>query len=798
MKHYFKKIFPIILAMSVLPFPAAGEIAYEREPVFVRVNPDFPSPFGPFQGFGTSLCWWANYLGYSENLTEKAAKLFFSNKDGLGLNVVRYNIGGGDNPKHTHMKHQRPDADMPGVLNPDGTYDFSKDKNQINVLLAAVREGVKYLEAFSNSPPYFMTVSGCTSGHRNPNMDNIDPEKYGEFCDFLTEVLKYFKDTYGIEFDSVDPFNEPDTNYWSYGGRQEGCHVSPGEPQSQIVLTLAKSLKEKGLNTIISAADETNVDTQLKNIYAFSKEALDAIGRINTHTYHGTKKAQLREVVSMNKKDLWMSESDAAYTAGDKAGIMGAALGLAEKISTDMNELMPSAWVIWQIIDQHFDDTFYTRRNFHPEWGYWGCAIADHSKEDIILTKKYYAFGQFSKFIRPGYIQVETSDKYTVAAYDPETGAVVLVVTNLNSQDLDYTFDLSGFSYLGTNVSAYRTSLEENWAKLPSFEIDSNQLKVNIKGNSITSFVIMPNISGREVIIGNEKGASLGAFTIEKADGAYKIFGENKKALKSDLTFGDFTNDDLWEISPKEDGTYEIVNAKTKKALTSIENSFSYEGNLTRFRITLNEKPLKIELSAPNKLISVGEKIKITSNVPDLIFTVSDDTKAKIDEAGNFEALSGGVVTVKATSKNDPYNYKTLDLTIIGDGYVRFYNRACFGLLDDHSIFEIDKVTNSPTSYWKIIKTPDGYDLVDKNGDVLYVEYIEEDDVYKLKKKKYEKPLSVFDLKVNTDGFVSIVDKASNKAITMSSFGAKRPVYVIKMLDYHDEINQNFRISNFN
>ena len=50
---------------------------------------------GEFEGWGTSLCWWANRIGYSDKLTEEAAKLFFS-PEGLDMNIGRYNVGGGD------------------------------------------------------------------------------------------------------------------------------------------------------------------------------------------------------------------------------------------------------------------------------------------------------------------------------------------------------------------------------------------------------------------------------------------------------------------------------------------------------------------------------------------------------------------------------------------------------------------------------------------------------------------------------------------------------------------------------
>ncbi len=80
---------------------AAGKAA--SADVSVKLNPSDASPFndtdgdgfGEFEGWGTSLCWWANRLGYDETLTQEAARVFFSD-EGLDMNIGRYNVGGGD------------------------------------------------------------------------------------------------------------------------------------------------------------------------------------------------------------------------------------------------------------------------------------------------------------------------------------------------------------------------------------------------------------------------------------------------------------------------------------------------------------------------------------------------------------------------------------------------------------------------------------------------------------------------------------------------------------------------------
>ena len=74
---------------------AAGEQAENQAAdVNVSIQPDIASKFndtnqdgwGEFEGWGTSLCWWANRLGYSEELTQQAADVFFS-ENGLNMNI---------------------------------------------------------------------------------------------------------------------------------------------------------------------------------------------------------------------------------------------------------------------------------------------------------------------------------------------------------------------------------------------------------------------------------------------------------------------------------------------------------------------------------------------------------------------------------------------------------------------------------------------------------------------------------------------------------------------------------------
>ena len=130
----------------------------EERTVVIDLADKSPINDGVFEGWGTSLCWWANRVGGNEKLSNELVDLFFTMDKGIGLNIVRYNIGGGDEPSHNHIT--RSDSAMPGFwknVDADGNfeYDWTADSRQRNILrkvVSKVDENELIIEFFSNSP----------------------------------------------------------------------------------------------------------------------------------------------------------------------------------------------------------------------------------------------------------------------------------------------------------------------------------------------------------------------------------------------------------------------------------------------------------------------------------------------------------------------------------------------------------------------------------------------------------------------------------------------------------------------
>ena len=344
-----------------------------------------------------------------------------------------------------------------------------------------------------------MTNSVCSSGAKNAGQNNLKDDAYEAFSKYLADVVEHFKTNWGISFQSISPMNEPYTKYCgAFSNKQEGCHFDQGNSQSKIIIALNNALLNRRLRDIqISATDETSIDTQITYFNKLSNEAKKIITRIDTHTYGGSNRKDIREFDQKNGKNLWMSEVDGGNAEDINAGEMGAGLWLANRIILDLNGLRSSSCILWQLIDNHISKDGYNGKKdsemVNLNGGYWGVAVADHDKQEIILTQKYYVFGQFSRYIRV-VIQLFLEQVILLLLWIEMEKKLVIVVTNTAGIEKSVDFDLSSFSAVGKNVSVIRTSGSvsngEKWAQLSPISTNGKGFNAKLKANSVATFII--------------------------------------------------------------------------------------------------------------------------------------------------------------------------------------------------------------------------------------------------------------------------------------------------------------------
>ena len=413
--------------------------------------------------------------------------LTFDPVKGLGLNMVRYNIGGA---KSSADKNLRPGADIESYLLPDSkTYDWTKDEGQRWVLNEAKKRIAKdefKAEAFSNSPPYFMTISNQSSGNVD-GKSNLKPEEYQNFADYLTTVVKNFNDEWGITFNTINPMNEPSTNYWKKGGNQEGCDFDTPEEKDNIFGQMSKGLAKKGLSTKLSGFDETGIDYSSKTIQSASNETLSAISQFNAHDYGDGSRIKLRDIASSSGKPLYMDEICTSGGAGHDANDMDNGLKLADYMFKDLRDMKTTGSDIWQVVD---DEEMNKSNN--SNWGLISAYWSGSNAEKYFITKQYYAMAHFSKFIRAGYKIIDANNSNVVAAIDPTSQKLVLVTRNTSEDDEPLVLDVSKFDTTGATIKAYRTTSAESLADVSSdgVALTNRILKDNLPAKSMVTYVI--------------------------------------------------------------------------------------------------------------------------------------------------------------------------------------------------------------------------------------------------------------------------------------------------------------------
>ena len=434
-----------------------------------------------FDGWGVSLCWWAGMCGkWSEKKIDEIVT-WMTSPTGLNCSHFRYNIGGGDDPENKnctphHMGNGKGlRAEMEGFKDFSGdAYHWDRDEAQRKIMLK-IREKRPdaVFEAFSNSCPYYMTYSGCVSGNTDGGKDNLKPEYYEEFAHYLVDVCKHYKDEYGIDFKTLEPFNESVTNYWYANGPQEGCHFDYAS-QVKFIKVLKPILDASGLSTVISASDETNVGLAVNGYKAYKQGGvLSKIGQWNTHTYSGSNadRVHMAFLAHQDNMPLWMSEVGAGGNG------IGGNLSLTQKLFDDMRYLQPETWIDWQYMEEANDQ--------------WCTIWGSFSQQTYSRVKNFYVRQQCSRFIKSGYNIVASLNDQSLAAMNEAQDTLVLVLLNEGSQAY-HCVDLKQFATLpdASAIKAYRTSSTESLKSVEDFTLEGGSLMVKLPTQSITTLVL--------------------------------------------------------------------------------------------------------------------------------------------------------------------------------------------------------------------------------------------------------------------------------------------------------------------
>jgi O-glycosyl hydrolase len=429
---------------------------------------------------------------------------------GIGLSLWRFNLGAGSAEQGRESQINR-STRTECFLQPDGSYDWTRQQGQRRFLQLAKERGVPHFLAFLNSPPVYFTQNGLATNTGRDGTLNLRPDCYERFAQFMATALKGLEEHDGIHFDYICPVNEPDGHWnWqgpkqegspatnreisclartlnqtlttspSFGGDQEevssprGGQVGVLVPESsdlRCLLGIYKTDWQRG-NTIRTLFSPDSTATYLGNVPHVPRIILGHSYWTNTPVrYMKRIRQQLRDTCRHYGVKFWQSElcimsnDEEIGGGGGYDFTMKTALYVARVIHHDLCYADAESWSWWRACGGDYKD---------------GLIRVYDRQQQARDSKLLWALGNYSRFIRPGAVRYEVDgpeDPYgvMVSAYRNADGSWVVVAINYSEKEEPF--------FMKGNWRCYRTS-----------DVESESLRpVNVGSTlpprSITTFV---------------------------------------------------------------------------------------------------------------------------------------------------------------------------------------------------------------------------------------------------------------------------------------------------------------------
>lgn len=467
---------------------------------------------------GASGAWWVNDLkNFDPKVQARVAKLLFS-KDGLDLSAYRYNIGGGGTGV-TYAPRAPED-----FLSDDGTYDWSRDKAGRTFLYAAAKYGVEDLIGFVNSAPAQWKTNGKSCG------GHLKTENEQDFAKYIADVTDRFAKQ-GVRLDYISPFNEPTNSFDSCG--QEGMLVDVPQ-RDDIVRALGAEQQARKQRTGIIADESTSTVKFNDEVPRWINEPGTAqyVDKLAHHTYDNPSDADRAKVYETAKsvgKTSWSTEiccfgKGGTGWAQEYDPTIDGGLNLSRIIYKDFATAHDSAFHWWVALSEMIgtDPLAKNDQGWNDGLIYYDPDYAANGNQTLYFTKRYYALGQYSKFVKPGSVMHDVTglpEGVEASVYDRD-GKWVVVVNNHNTTDTALDLHFNSKSPLWA-TKAVRTSADENWANVAKPSVKGGTVSASLPARSITTYVLAQKPFGAtSAVTGAWQGEQSGKCLTANASGA--------------------------------------------------------------------------------------------------------------------------------------------------------------------------------------------------------------------------------------------------------------------------------------
>ena len=423
-------------------------------------------------------------------------------------------------------------------MNTDGFYDWTRDGPGMYYLRAAEAANVSSITFFVNAAPSGLNATTASSA---PCGGTLEATAILAFVTYIETVLAYWANQ-GITIDFISPMNEPDDSFSSCG--QEGMAV-PQSIRTAVFQQLRAALlasTSAGAKAVKIMGDETSqiASQALRHYESWLPETLTGhyIDAIAVHMYDWPDDATLLNYGQLVKnlsvggssppvKMTEISSFQSASGMHSEWGWTGPSI-MSGQYDPTMSSALDMARMIWQwltLVNAESFDWWTAVSTMIPcspgtdascattinNGNGWNDALiyvdADYQTTkdyNFYLTKRFWVFRHFTKFIRPGSVRYDIPNEVlpygTVAVASLGVKNVwQATFINRNNTAQVVTMNLPGTG--GKIQGMIQTTEDVDWGNVEWPQVASNNdisLKLPARGVLTVQFSVSRPLSGRQ------------------------------------------------------------------------------------------------------------------------------------------------------------------------------------------------------------------------------------------------------------------------------------------------------------
>ncbi len=415
-------------------------------------------------GFGVCLAFHQAGMLQKHPKRDEVMDLLFET---AGASILRNIVGDGG------VWGDETNGPTPTIEPEEGIWQFEGDEEQIWAAREALKRRGEKVMATVWSPPAWMKTNACV--HKG---GELRTDKYQAFADYLSRYVREWHDRFGITIDAISPANEPDlvTDYSSciWSGEQYRDFVrdylAPAFQRDGITAkvvapeTMSCTAHTEQYTDLIFADEAATASVDIVGLHGYGHDSV--IAPVRGAAEHG-KKVWQTELCDINVMEEWQKGSDIVN------GIFW-----AENIYHYLTMMHVSAYIY-----------------------FWGASIYDNGGNlvyinmetgEIQVPKRLYTFGNFARFVRPGYhrLTVYGAEAETKLSAFTSADGDELILVSINPLDREATLYVKIGETASDTAQGYRTSATEDLAEIEPVKLENGCIKETLPPQSVTTWII--------------------------------------------------------------------------------------------------------------------------------------------------------------------------------------------------------------------------------------------------------------------------------------------------------------------